>query len=135
MSSVKDAISAATNKFTSYTQEDAHEFLGTCLDQVEKEFKFLSTESQKSSEPKEEKNETTKRKRDLNMNPFLLKDPSSRTFAAEVEVSLQCCSCAKMTKKSEYYLDFSMDISEGRKSTQTLFNRFFEVCSSPFLVF
>lgn len=152
VSSVKEAISSATNKFTTHAQEDAHEFLGTCLDQIEKEFRVVfspqkdfkrkdeeeSKENEKSAsqqevELKEEKEgKLPKRElaksRDLNMNPLLLKDPSSRTFAAEVEIGLECCGCGKVTKKSEYYLDFSVDVAEGGNwSTQTLFNRFFEV--------
>uniref|UniRef100_A0A8C5KEA3 Ubiquitin carboxyl-terminal hydrolase n=1 Tax=Jaculus jaculus TaxID=51337 RepID=A0A8C5KEA3_JACJA len=105
---VKNAISSTAERFSGYMQNDAHEFLSQCLDQLKEDMEKL--------------NKTWK------IEPFLGEEHSpdisaTRVYTCpvitnlefEVQHSIICKACGETIPKREQFNDLSIDLPRRRK--------------------
>ncbi|XP_077436234.1 ubiquitin carboxyl-terminal hydrolase 37 isoform X2 [Vanacampus margaritifer] len=128
---VKSAISSTAERFSGNMQNDAHEFLSQCLDQlkddVEKMNKSCTSETSASSSSSsatcESSHETTEH------SPVSKTDPSeeadtSRIYTCPVAVNMEfevqhtitCKWCGEVVTKREQFNDLSIDLPRRKKT-------------------
>ncbi|XP_018094247.1 ubiquitin carboxyl-terminal hydrolase 37 isoform X3 [Xenopus laevis] len=109
---VKSAISATAERFSGYMQNDAHEFLSQCLDQLKEDMGKL--------------NKTWKTELSSGDDVPGIKgndDPSTRiytcpvtcNFEFEVQHSIICKMCGETVNKREQFNDLSIDLPRRKK--------------------
>lgn len=110
---VKSAISATAERFSGYMQNDAHEFLSQCLDQLKEDMEKLNKTWRLEPLPGEE-----------NSGGQTLEDPASaRLYTCpvvsnlefEVQHSITCNMCGETVTKRERFNDLSIDLPRRRK--------------------
>ncbi|XP_043931172.1 ubiquitin carboxyl-terminal hydrolase 37 [Protopterus annectens] len=110
---VKSAISATAERFSGYMQNDAHEFLSQCLDQLKEDMEKLNKTWRLEPLPGEE-----------NSGGQTLEDPASaRLYTCpvvsnlefEVQHSITCKMCGETVTKREQFNDLSIDLPRRRK--------------------
>ncbi|XP_066933847.1 ubiquitin carboxyl-terminal hydrolase 37-like [Clytia hemisphaerica] len=117
---VKESISSAANRFSGYSQHDAHEFLCQCMDQLKED---LLTQM-------------TKKKEEMQLSIEELKSvfvcPIKENLETTVTHSIRCLGCKEKVIKDEEYHDFSLVIPEydenfnpGTLSIEKLLNLYF----------
>lgn len=112
---IKDAVAQNSKIFAGNAQQDAHEFLCNCLNQIEYDLEKII----------QDKNELAKL------------CPSDTNFTCRVEHKMICENCQTSTSVEEIYHDFSLDLvleeiqesnlKETPSSIQTLLETFFVV--------
>lgn len=111
---VKSAISSTAERFSGYMQNDAHEFLSQCLDQlkedVEKFNKSCRSESLAWDEP-----QSTRLMEDVD-NSRIYTCPVTVNMEFEVQHTITCRSCGEVITKREQFNDLSIDLPRKRKS-------------------
>ncbi|KAG7466789.1 hypothetical protein MATL_G00146030 [Megalops atlanticus] len=111
---VKSAISSTAERFSGYMQNDAHEFLSQCLDQlkedVEKVNKSWKNDVQSWEEPQASR---------LGEEP----DPSRiytcpvvANMEFEVQHTISCKDCGEIVTKREQFNDLSIDLPRRKKT-------------------
>ncbi|XP_052004409.1 ubiquitin carboxyl-terminal hydrolase 37 [Xyrauchen texanus] len=111
---VKNAISSTAERFSGYMQNDAHEFLSQCLDQlkedVEKINKSWKNEPLVWEEPQRarlaEEADTTR----------IYTCPVTVNMEFEVQHTIMCKSCGEMVTKREQFNDLSIDLPRRKKT-------------------
>ncbi|XP_039730658.1 ubiquitin carboxyl-terminal hydrolase 26 [Pteropus medius] len=112
--SIKQTISTAAEIFSSNIQNDAHEFLGHCLDQMKENMKNLNIiwktkiESEKDNSPQQvfAGNAATK----------MLTCPVIANFELELLHSIICKACGEVVLKSEVSNYLSTNFPQGKKT-------------------
>ncbi|XP_059535343.1 ubiquitin carboxyl-terminal hydrolase 26 [Myotis daubentonii] len=124
---IKNAISTVAEMFSDNTQNDAHEFLGHCLDQMKGNMEKLNTiwmakiESEKEDSPQQffADNAVTKR----------LVCPVTTNFEVELLHSITCKACGQVVLKTEVNNYLSINLPQRTKthplSIQSTFDHFF----------
>ncbi|XP_051565756.1 ubiquitin carboxyl-terminal hydrolase 37 [Myxocyprinus asiaticus] len=111
---VKNAISSTAERFSGYMQNDAHEFLSQCLDQlkedVEKINKSWKNEPSVWEEPQRarlaEEADTSR----------IYTCPVTVNMEFEVQHTITCKSCGEMVTKREQFNDLSIDLPRRKKT-------------------
>ncbi|XP_061923525.1 ubiquitin carboxyl-terminal hydrolase 37 isoform X1 [Entelurus aequoreus] len=127
---VKSAISSTAERFSGNTQNDAHEFLSQCLDQlkddVEKINKSWTSEVASSSGMCENSHEATAHSPATKADPSEEVDtsriytcPVAVNMAFEVQHTITCKGCGEVVTKREQFNDLSIDLPR-RKNTLPL---------------
>ncbi|XP_006772785.1 PREDICTED: ubiquitin carboxyl-terminal hydrolase 26 [Myotis davidii] len=127
LGNIKNAISTVVEMFSDNAQNDAHEFLGHCLDQMKGNMEKLNiiwmtkTESEEEDSPQQffADNAVTKR----------LVCPVTTNFEVELLHSITCKACGQVVLKTEVNNYLSINLPQGTKrhplSIQSTFDHFF----------
>ncbi|XP_069472945.1 ubiquitin carboxyl-terminal hydrolase 37 isoform X2 [Ambystoma mexicanum] len=109
---VKGAISATAERFSGYMQNDAHEFLNQCLDQLKEDMEKLNKTWK--MEPPSSENAIGNSSEDCSASR-VYSCPVICNFEFEVQHSIRCKMCGEMVTKRERFNDLSIDLPRRRK--------------------
>ncbi|XP_062861616.1 ubiquitin carboxyl-terminal hydrolase 37 isoform X2 [Trichomycterus rosablanca] len=111
---VKTAISSTAERFSGYMQNDAHEFLSQCLDQLKEDVEKVN---------KSCRNETSARDEPQGTRPAEETDasriytcPVTVNMEFEVQHTIMCKSCGEVVTKREQFNDLSIDLPRKKKT-------------------
>uniref|UniRef100_A0A663MZT4 Ubiquitin carboxyl-terminal hydrolase n=1 Tax=Athene cunicularia TaxID=194338 RepID=A0A663MZT4_ATHCN len=110
---VKSAISATAERFSGYMQNDAHEFLSQCLDQLKEDMEKLN-KTWKSEPIPNEDNSPGRASDDLSATKVYT-CPVISNLEFEVQHSIICKMCGETVTKREQFNDLSIDLPRRRK--------------------
>ncbi|MBZ3880638.1 Ubiquitin carboxyl-terminal hydrolase 37 [Sciurus carolinensis] len=105
---VKNAISATAERFSGYMQNDAHEFLSQCLDQLKEDMEKLNKTWKTESVPGEENSSDSSATR-------VYTCPVITNLEFEVQHSIICKACGETIPKREQFNDLSIDLPRRKK--------------------
>ncbi|XP_045150695.1 ubiquitin carboxyl-terminal hydrolase 37 [Echinops telfairi] len=105
---VKNAISATAERFSGYMQNDAHEFLSQCLDQLKEDMEKLNKTWKTEPVPGEDNSP------DIS-TPRAFTCPVITNLEFEVQHSIICKACGEVIPKREQFNDLSIDLPRRRK--------------------
>ncbi|XP_069873307.1 ubiquitin carboxyl-terminal hydrolase 37 isoform X2 [Dipodomys merriami] len=105
---VKNAISATAERFSGYMQNDAHEFLSQCLDQLKEDMEKLN-KTWKSEPVLGEENSP-----DISATRVYT-CPVITNLEFEVQHSIICKACGETIPKREQFNDLSIDLPRRKK--------------------
>uniref|UniRef100_A0A8C6A2T9 Ubiquitin carboxyl-terminal hydrolase n=1 Tax=Marmota marmota marmota TaxID=9994 RepID=A0A8C6A2T9_MARMA len=105
---VKNAISATAERFSGYMQNDAHEFLSQCLDQLKEDMEKLNKTWKTESIPGEENSSDISATR-------VYTCPVITNLEFEVQHSIICKACGETIPKREQFNDLSIDLPRRKK--------------------
>uniref|UniRef100_S4R6R4 Ubiquitin carboxyl-terminal hydrolase n=1 Tax=Petromyzon marinus TaxID=7757 RepID=S4R6R4_PETMA len=110
---VKTAISASAERFSGYAQNDAHEFLSQCLDQLKEDVERLNKkwrlEPGQGESPKPSQTDSAS---DM---PYTC--PVAANMEFEVLHTITCRVCGEVVKKKEQFNDLSIDLPRKKSDT------------------
>ncbi|CAM9286115.1 unnamed protein product [Lampetra planeri] len=110
---VKTAISASAERFSGYAQNDAHEFLSQCLDQLKEDVERLNKkwrlEPAQGESPKPSQTDSAS---DM---PYTC--PVAANMEFEVLHTITCRVCGEVVKKKEQFNDLSIDLPRKKSDT------------------
>uniref|UniRef100_A0A8V5G0G9 Ubiquitin carboxyl-terminal hydrolase n=1 Tax=Melopsittacus undulatus TaxID=13146 RepID=A0A8V5G0G9_MELUD len=110
---VKSAISATAERFSGYMQNDAHEFLSQCLDQLKEDMEKLN-KTWKSEPVSNEENSPGRASDDLSATKVYT-CPVISNLEFEVQHSIICKMCGETVTKREQFNDLSIDLPRRKK--------------------
>ncbi|XP_069083205.1 ubiquitin carboxyl-terminal hydrolase 37 isoform X1 [Pleurodeles waltl] len=110
---VKGAISATAERFSGYMQNDAHEFLNQCLDQLKEDMEKLN-KTWKYEPSSGDENAVGRTSEDCSTSR-VFSCPVICNFEFEVQHSISCKMCGEMVTKRERFNDLSIDLPRRRK--------------------
>uniref|UniRef100_A0A4W5RI04 Ubiquitin carboxyl-terminal hydrolase 37 n=1 Tax=Hucho hucho TaxID=62062 RepID=A0A4W5RI04_9TELE len=117
---VKSAISSTAERFSGYMQNDAHEFLSQCLDQlkedVEKVNKSWKSESPAAAWDEPPQQAATARPGEEADTSRIYTCPVVVNMEFEVQHTITCKNCGEVVTKREQFNDLSIDLPR-RKNT------------------
>ncbi|KAM6984899.1 ubiquitin carboxyl-terminal hydrolase 37 [Aplochiton taeniatus] len=122
---VKNAISSTAERFSGYMQNDAHEFLSQCLDQlkedVEKVNKCWSSDLVASApvsvwEEPQPTGEAVRPGGDVD-STCIYTCPVMVNMEFEVQHTIKCKGCGEMVSKREQFNDLSIDLPRKKKDS------------------
>nr|XP_023418314.1 ubiquitin carboxyl-terminal hydrolase 37 [Cavia porcellus] len=105
---VKNAISATAERFSGYMQNDAHEFLSQCLDQLKEDMEKLNKTWKTEPTPGEENSPDISATR-------VYTCPVITNLEFEVQHSIICKACGETIPKREQFNDLSIDLPRRKK--------------------
>ncbi|XP_012595691.1 ubiquitin carboxyl-terminal hydrolase 37 isoform X2 [Microcebus murinus] len=105
---VKNAISATAERFSGYMQNDAHEFLSQCLDQLKEDMEKLNKTWKSEPFPGEEISPDISATR-------VYTCPVITNLEFEVQHSIICKACGEIIPKREQFNDLSIDLPRRKK--------------------
>ncbi|XP_048200716.1 ubiquitin carboxyl-terminal hydrolase 37 isoform X2 [Perognathus longimembris pacificus] len=105
---VKNAISATAERFSGYMQNDAHEFLSQCLDQLKEDMEKLNKTWKSEPVLGEENSPDTSATR-------VYTCPVITNLEFEVQHSIICKACGETIPKREQFNDLSIDLPRRKK--------------------
>ncbi|XP_047576993.1 ubiquitin carboxyl-terminal hydrolase 37 isoform X2 [Lutra lutra] len=105
---VKNAISATAERFSGYMQNDAHEFLSQCLDQLKEDMEKLNKTWKTEPVPGEENSSDISAAR-------VYTCPVITNLEFEVQHSIICKACGEIIPKREQFNDLSIDLPRRKK--------------------
>ncbi|XP_013839942.2 ubiquitin carboxyl-terminal hydrolase 37 isoform X3 [Sus scrofa] len=105
---VKNAISATAERFSGYMQNDAHEFLSQCLDQLKEDMEKLNKTWKTEPVPGEENSPDVTATR-------VYTCPVITNLEFEVQHSIICKACGEIIPKREQFNDLSIDLPRRKK--------------------
>ncbi|XP_058520986.1 ubiquitin carboxyl-terminal hydrolase 37 isoform X1 [Ochotona princeps] len=105
---VKNAISTTAERFSGYMQNDAHEFLSQCLDQLKEDMEKLNKTWKTESVPGEENSPDITATR-------VYTCPVINNLEFEVQHSIICKACGEIIPKREQFNDLSIDLPRRKK--------------------
>ncbi|XP_045053917.2 ubiquitin carboxyl-terminal hydrolase 37 isoform X2 [Desmodus rotundus] len=105
---VKNAISATAERFSGYMQNDAHEFLSQCLDQLKEDMEKLNKTWKTEPIPGEENLPDISATR-------VYTCPVISNLEFEVQHSIICKACGEIIPKREQFNDLSIDLPRRKK--------------------
>ncbi|XP_045388475.1 ubiquitin carboxyl-terminal hydrolase 29 [Lemur catta] len=125
---VKNAISAVAEVFSGNMQNDAHEFLGQCLDQLKEDIKKLNSVLKTERETGDEN--SSPRMYAGNALTKLFVCPVVANFEFELQLSIICKACGHAVLKTEPNNYLSINLHQEEKtlplSIQNSFDLFFK---------
>ncbi|XP_048724647.2 ubiquitin carboxyl-terminal hydrolase 37 isoform X2 [Caretta caretta] len=110
---VKSAISATAERFSGYMQNDAHEFLSQCLDQLKEDMEKLN-KTWKSEPMSGEDNSPGRASDDISATKVYT-CPVITNLEFEVQHSIICKMCGETVTKREQFNDLSIDLPRRKK--------------------
>ncbi|XP_040417021.1 ubiquitin carboxyl-terminal hydrolase 37 isoform X2 [Cygnus olor] len=110
---VKSAISATAERFSGYMQNDAHEFLSQCLDQLKEDMEKLNKTWK--SEPVPNDDSSPGRASDDLSATKVYTCPVISNLEFEVQHSIICKMCGETVTKREQFNDLSIDLPRRKK--------------------
>ncbi|TSK92913.1 Ubiquitin carboxyl-terminal hydrolase 37 [Bagarius yarrelli] len=111
---VKSAISSTAERFSGYMQNDAHEFLSQCLDQLKEDVEKVNKTSRSESSAWEEP-QSTRLTEDVDTSRIYT-CPVTVNMEFEVQHTITCKSCGEVITKREQFNDLSIDLPRKKKS-------------------
>ncbi|KAG8545635.1 hypothetical protein GDO81_020577 [Engystomops pustulosus] len=112
---VKSAISATAERFSGYMQNDAHEFLSQCLDQLKEDMGKLN-KTWKTEASSGDDRTISKPTDDLAASQVYT-CPVICNFEFEVQHSIICKMCGEKVIKREQFNDLSIDLPQRKKQS------------------
>uniref|UniRef100_A0A6Q2Y1U1 Ubiquitin carboxyl-terminal hydrolase n=1 Tax=Esox lucius TaxID=8010 RepID=A0A6Q2Y1U1_ESOLU len=117
---VKSAISSTAERFSGYMQNDAHEFLSQCLDQlkedVEKMNKTWKSESPAAAWDEPPQQATAARPGEEADTSRVYTCPVVVNMEFEVQHTITCKGCGEVVTKREQFNDLSIDLPRRKKT-------------------
>ncbi|XP_042327694.1 ubiquitin carboxyl-terminal hydrolase 37 isoform X1 [Sceloporus undulatus] len=110
---VKNAISATAERFSGYMQNDAHEFLSQCLDQLKEDMEKLNKTLK--NEPISGEDSSLGRVSDDSTATRAFNCPVIANLEFEVQHSITCKMCSETVIKREQFNDLSIDLPRRKK--------------------
>ncbi|XP_001365238.1 ubiquitin carboxyl-terminal hydrolase 37 [Monodelphis domestica] len=110
---VKNAISATAERFSGYMQNDAHEFLSQCLDQLKEDMEKLN-KTWKTEPISGEENSPGRTSDDIAATRIYT-CPVVTNLEFEVQHSIICKVCGETVHKREQFNDLSIDLPRRKK--------------------
>ncbi|XP_063285340.1 ubiquitin carboxyl-terminal hydrolase 37 isoform X2 [Pelobates fuscus] len=110
---VKNAISATAERFSGYMQNDAHEFLSQCLDQLKEDVGKLNKTWK--TEPSSGEDISGGKPNDDVTATRVYTCPVICNFEFEVQHSIICKMCGETVTKREQFNDLSIDLPRRKK--------------------
>ncbi|XP_070585449.1 ubiquitin carboxyl-terminal hydrolase 37 isoform X1 [Erythrolamprus reginae] len=110
---VKNSISATAERFSGYMQNDAHEFLSQCLDQLKEDMEKLNKTWK--SEPISTEDNLSGRISDDFSATKVYTCPVIANLEFEVQHSIICKMCGETVIKREQFNDLSIDLPRRKK--------------------
>nr|XP_005991835.1 PREDICTED: ubiquitin carboxyl-terminal hydrolase 37 [Latimeria chalumnae] len=110
---VKNAISATAERFSGYMQNDAHEFLSQCLDQLKEDMEKLNKTWKSELSSGEESSALRNCEDTIASRVYTCPVVASLEF--EVHHSITCKMCGEMVTKREHFNDLSIDLPRRKK--------------------
>uniref|UniRef100_A0A2K6G5X2 Ubiquitin carboxyl-terminal hydrolase n=1 Tax=Propithecus coquereli TaxID=379532 RepID=A0A2K6G5X2_PROCO len=111
---IKNAISAVAEVFSGNMQNDAHEFLGQCLDQLKEDIKKLNSGLKTEREPEDEN--SSPRMYAGNAVTKVLIYPVVANFEFELQLSIICKVCGHAVLKTELDNYLSINLHQEEKT-------------------
>ncbi|XP_038196475.1 ubiquitin carboxyl-terminal hydrolase 37 isoform X1 [Arvicola amphibius] len=105
---VKNAISATAERFSGYVQNDAHEFLSQCLDQLKEDMEKLNKTWKTEPIIGEENSPDASATK-------VFTCPVTANLEFEVQHSIICKACGEIIPKREQFNDLSIDLPRRKK--------------------
>uniref|UniRef100_A0A8C6P1G6 Ubiquitin carboxyl-terminal hydrolase n=1 Tax=Nothobranchius furzeri TaxID=105023 RepID=A0A8C6P1G6_NOTFU len=102
---VKNAISSTAERFSGNMQNDAHEFLSQCLDQLKDDVEKMNKSLTSDVEPGEEADTSR-----------LYTCPVAVNMEFEVQHTITCKCCGEVVTKREQFNDLSIDLPRRKKT-------------------
>ncbi|KAJ8247071.1 hypothetical protein GJAV_G00258430 [Gymnothorax javanicus] len=103
---VKSAISSSAERFSGYTQHDAHEFLGQCLDQLKEDVEKINRSLKRNAEDGSQVVRPGERADTSRIHTC----PVGANMEFEVEHTITCKGCGRVLRKRERFNDLSIDL-------------------------
>uniref|UniRef100_A0A674BVX7 Ubiquitin carboxyl-terminal hydrolase n=1 Tax=Salmo trutta TaxID=8032 RepID=A0A674BVX7_SALTR len=117
---VKSAISSTAERFSGYMQNDAHEFLSQCLDQlkedVEKVNKSWKSESPAAAWDEPPQQAAAARPGEEADTSRIYTCPVVVNMEFEVQHTITCKDCGEVVTKREQFNDLSIDLPRRKKT-------------------
>ncbi|XP_055734958.1 ubiquitin carboxyl-terminal hydrolase 37-like [Salvelinus fontinalis] len=117
---VKSAISSTAERFSGYMQNDAHEFLSQCLDQlkedVEKVNKSWKSESPAAAWDEPPQQAAAARPGEEVDTSRIYTCPVVVNMEFEVQHTITCKDCGEVVNKREQFNDLSIDLPRRKKT-------------------
>ncbi|KAM3851813.1 ubiquitin carboxyl-terminal hydrolase 37 isoform 5-T5 [Vipera latastei] len=110
---VKNSISATAERFSGYMQNDAHEFLSQCLDQLKEDMEKLNKTWK--SEPISGEDNLSGRISDDFSATKVYTCPVIANLEFEVQHSIICKMCGETVTRREQFNDLSIDLPRRKK--------------------
>lgn len=110
---VKSAISATAERFSGYVQNDAHEFLSQCMDQLKEDMEKLNKTWK--NEPVEGEEGPAGRGGDEDGAAKVYACPIICNVEFEVLHTIDCKTCSESVTKREQFNDLSIDLPRRKK--------------------
>ncbi|XP_056610424.1 ubiquitin carboxyl-terminal hydrolase 37 [Triplophysa dalaica] len=111
---VKNAISSTAERFSGYMQNDAHEFLSQCLDQLKEDVEKINKSWK--NEPSVWEEPQNARLTDEVDTSRIYTCPVTVNMEFEVQHTITCRSCGEVVMKREQFNDLSIDLPRKRKT-------------------
>ncbi|XP_076858556.1 ubiquitin carboxyl-terminal hydrolase 37 isoform X2 [Brachyhypopomus gauderio] len=111
---VKNAISSTAERFSGYMQNDAHEFLSQCLDQLKEDVEKVN-KSWKSECSTWDECPGTRLTEDTDTSRIYT-CPVTVNMEFEVQHTITCKSCGEVVTKRERFNDLSIDLPRRKKT-------------------
>ncbi|XP_060786237.1 ubiquitin carboxyl-terminal hydrolase 37 isoform X2 [Neoarius graeffei] len=111
---VKNAISSTAERFSGYMQNDAHEFLSQCLDQLKEDVEKVNKSCRGDSSAWDEP-QSTRLTEDMDTSRIYT-CPVTVNMEFEVQHTITCKSCGEVVIKREQFNDLSIDLPRKKKT-------------------
>uniref|UniRef100_A0A8B9HZ47 Ubiquitin carboxyl-terminal hydrolase n=1 Tax=Astyanax mexicanus TaxID=7994 RepID=A0A8B9HZ47_ASTMX len=111
---VKNAISSTAERFSGYMQNDAHEFLSQCLDQLKEDVEKVNKSCK--SEPFAWEEPQGTRLTEEPDTSRIYTCPVTVNMEFEVQHTITCKSCGEVVTKREQFNDLSIDLPRRKKT-------------------
>lgn len=111
---VKNAISSTAERFSGYMQNDAHEFLSQCLDQLKEDVEKIN-KSWKNEPSAWDEPQSTRLADEVDTSRIYT-CPVTVNMEFEVQHTITCKSCGEVVLKREQFNDLSIDLPRRRKT-------------------
>ncbi|CAM4607905.1 unnamed protein product [Leuciscus chuanchicus] len=111
---VKSAISSTAERFSGYMQNDAHEFLSQCLDQLKEDVEKINKSCK--SEPWAWDEPQSARLAEEADPSRVYTCPVTVNMEFEVQHTITCKSCGEVVTKREQFNDLSIDLPRRKKT-------------------
>uniref|UniRef100_A0A9J7YJQ0 Ubiquitin carboxyl-terminal hydrolase 37 n=1 Tax=Cyprinus carpio carpio TaxID=630221 RepID=A0A9J7YJQ0_CYPCA len=111
---VKNAISSTAERFSGYMQNDAHEFLSQCLDQLKEDMEKIN-KSWKNEPSAGEEPQSARLAEEVDTSRIYT-CPVTVNMEFEVQHTITCKSCGEVVMKREQFNDLSIDLPRRKKT-------------------
>ncbi|XP_041120253.1 ubiquitin carboxyl-terminal hydrolase 37 isoform X3 [Polyodon spathula] len=111
---VKSAISTTAERFSGYMQNDAHEFLSQCLDQLKEDVEKINKSWKNEMQPREEI-QVGRPSEDV-ATSRIYTCPVVANMEFEVQHNIACKACGETVTKREQFNDLSIDLPRRKQN-------------------
>ncbi|MGH0122355.1 UNVERIFIED_CONTAM: hypothetical protein FKN15_007955 [Acipenser sinensis] len=111
---VKSAISTTAERFSGYMQNDAHEFLSQCLDQLKEDVEKVNKSWKNEMQPREDI-QVGRPSEDI-ATSRIYTCPVVANMEFEVQHNIVCKACGETVTKREQFNDLSIDLPRRKQN-------------------